>query len=187
MHSIQDIRLFQTGDNESFEKLASAEGPRMLSYINRYVLSMDEAEDIFQETWIRVWNSREKLRKPNSFRSWIYQICRTAIYDHNIKNVYKMEISVELKDDSELLSDHHENVRDKVQEMEWKKIIKGVMAELDNESREIIVMRFENGLKQREIAEVLNLPLGSVGFIIKQSISKFRDKLLEQGITKFDW
>ena len=180
-----DIRRFQTGDLDAFERSVQGEAGRMLGYINRYVHSNDLAEDIFQEVWIRIWKSRELLKNAEYLRSWIYQICRAAIYDETRRKAWNIEMT--LFNEGELTQEYPDkksNPRDSAQNQEWRLILNQQIQKLDQQSQDIIALRFDSGLKLREIAEVLNMPLGSVSTKLRNSLILLKQELRNIGIKK---
>ena len=183
------IHSFQRGSREAFEAIYQAESPRLGRFIRRYVRSETLAEDIFQEIWVRAWTKSGQLRDPERFIGWFYQVARSCIFEQLRKEKRNIEIHVygnphdsdPAKDPFADFPDSGPNPRDRAQRGQWAGILEREMEQLDEQGREMIALRYGAGFTLREVAEVLDVPLGSVCAKVSRSLKKVRRGLVRKG------
>ncbi len=186
------VRQFQAGDSGAFEAIFKAESTRLGRFIRRYVRSDETAEDLFQEVWIRTWDKRAQLHEPARFTSWMYQIARNLIFEQSRKAKRKLQITVfgDLMDPEETWNrwdnavDSGPSPRQVAARSELAAKVEVHMEALDDQAREMIALRYGAGLALREVAEVLDAPLGTVCTKISRSLRTLRTRLEDEGI---DW
>lgn len=176
------VRKFQMGDVAAFEEILREEQTRMMRFILSYVHLPDHADDIYQEVWVEIWKRRETLRKPDRFLSWAYQITRRKIHsflkDHN----WRQHVALFGDDES------HADIRDDspgpaeiVEQAQWNAALNAEIARLDQQSQEILALRYSGDMKFREIAEVMNLPMGTVTVTAYRAMDKLQKGLRVRG------
>lgn len=177
--SITTIRKFQSGNESAFEEILAVEGPRILSYIKRHMRRNEWAEDIFQEAVIGMWNSRETLREPIAWKSWIYRIARNNIYNFLRAKEWKVDIVLveNLSDLPESMHTYSDIPSNKLHRAQVNSIINGEVNELDEDIKEIFLLRFNSHLKLREISEVLNCPIGTINSKLRKGLKRLRKHL----------
>lgn len=184
------VRQFQAGDTGAFEAIFKAESTRLGRFIRRYVRSDETAEDLFQEVWIRTWDKRGQLQEPARFTSWMYQIARNLIFEQSRKAKRKLQITVfgDLMDPEETwnrwdnTADSAPSPRQSAARAELAAKVEAHMEVLDDQAREMIALRYGAGLALREVAEVLDAPLGTVCAKISRSLRTLRGRLEDEGI-----
>lgn len=187
---ISTIRRFQSGAPEALEELYRIESPRLGRFIRRYERSEDLAEDVFQEVWFRVWSKRKQLRSPQRFTSWLYRIARNCIFEQMRKRKRRVELTVfgDLDDPTRFadplahLAAPGPGPRAQAAQAQMISLIDAEIGKLDEVSREILALRFGAGLGLREIAEVLDRPLGTVCAKVSRSLATVKRKLAREGI-----
>ena len=182
-YSFEDIKKFQLGQVEAFERIMRAEGPRLLNYIKCQVRRVEIAEEIFQETCLRLWENRESLRQPAQFLGWMYQIARSVVFHVLRRKEWSLNIQLfsELADWPEFES-NDKDARNTAELKRLKYILSQEIQALDQEARELILLRFMTEMKIVEIATALNMSVGSVSMKLASSLKKMRAALREQGI-----
>ena len=182
--NVDIIKRFQVGDVDAFEELMRIEGPQMHSFIRHYIHSPEFAEDVFQEAWSRIWLSREQLQSTQKYRSWQYQIVRRAIYDQTRSKLWKMQSSIFSENETNYkLIDEKPDPRTVAERSLWRKILSDVSSSLDNQSQEILSLRFETAMGLQEISDTLNIPIGTVATKLRRSLVTLKAKLKSQGIN----
>ncbi|MCO4798777.1 MAG: sigma-70 family RNA polymerase sigma factor [Colwelliaceae bacterium] len=159
---------------------------QLLMFIVKKVDSVDVAEDILQEVFIKVNQQIEQLREQDKLASWLYMICRNAIIDYYRKNrnnntqIFEANMDVFIGE----LSKRHENES-------LHKCIATLINELDETYRQVIEDSEIFELKQAKIAERNHISLSATKSRIKRGKEKLKEKLKqccifefsEQGIT----
>ncbi len=139
-------------------------------FIRRYVRSVDLAEDIFQDVWVLAWRRRGQLRDPERFLSWFYRIARNRIMEQSRKSRRGVQITLfgEMSDDDgdqpldQRLRDERPDPSRQAQHNEWTGLVEREVQHLDPLAREMLALRYGADLGLREIAEILDKPLGTV-------------------------
>jgi RNA polymerase sigma-70 factor, ECF subfamily len=139
------------GDREAFGKLYQ----RHLDSIYRYIFfrvnrDQKNAEDLTETVFFKALDKLDSFDENGlGFRPWIYRIAHNLVVDYYRR--YKKHVAL-----GEAIPDENQNVEEKIfREFEIKNTLKA-MDSLTGEQREIIIMRFVNGLSNREIAKVLS-------------------------------
>ncbi len=160
-----DESLFEkiaSGDENAFNELYYMTYKVVFSFIMSIVMNYTDAEDILQETYIKIRNGAHLYRCQGKPMSWIFKIAQ---------NQSRMHIRKENRFKSEDIDDYEGSL---VTQFEKEYINKVVVEEafkvLNDESRQIVVLHIHGGLKHREIADILKLPLPTV-------ITKYRRAL----------
>lgn len=162
------IGLIAGGDMSALESLYKA----MYREIFGYLCSMlggdtQSAEDLAQDTFVRVWKYAPRFSSLGRGRSWVYRIASRLALDHLGKNAYRAD---ELKEDLPDSADVEESALD-------AHALRQAMSLLPEDERRIVSMHAVSGLTLREIAEVLQMPLGTVKWKHAEAIKKLRSVL----------
>jgi RNA polymerase sigma-70 factor (ECF subfamily) len=159
---------------ECFELLVKQDMKRAYFTALGFVGSHDAALDLSQEAFIRAYKSFSKFDKNKKFFTWYYKIlknlCLNFIRD---KKRRKESHFIEL-DSKELIS---ESLSEKIETEELITIMEGMIAELEFEEREVIILREFEGCSYKEISELLNIPIGSVMSKLFYARKKLAEKL----------
>ncbi|MEW6457189.1 MAG: sigma-70 family RNA polymerase sigma factor [Acidobacteriota bacterium] len=161
------------GDKDSWEFLVRNFTKRIFNMAYQFSLSKVEAEDLTQEIFIKLWNSLNKYDFKVGFPLWFIRLARNHLIDWYRKHKreksgierFKEEVSFSERDESS----------EYVREFVWE----GIKA-LTPESRLSIIFRDIQGLSYQEIAEILDLPLGTVKSRINRARLELAKILIEE-------
>jgi RNA polymerase sigma-70 factor (ECF subfamily) len=144
------------------------------------------AEDLAQETFIKVLNGIASYRPEFKFSSWIFKIANNAAIDHlRRKNIDTLsldgapgaETPEQMRATSLQLGDRRESPLDEVENRELGTAIERAIGRLRPEYRSCILLRHVEGYSYEEIAESLDLPLGTVKTYIHRARNELRGYL----------
>jgi RNA polymerase sigma-70 factor (ECF subfamily) len=174
------------GREDSFEELVRRYQRPITAYVYRMTNDYDAAMDVSQEIFIKVYNSLARYKTEFKFSTWIYKIARNAAIDYLRRNSHgECSLDLEVDDEtferpieSKLASPEVERERS-----EWRGEIQKVVQKLPAAYRELILLRHSQDLSYDEIAEIMNLPLGTVKNRLFRARELMRDLLVERGIT----
>ena len=168
------VQRFIQGDHESLEVLIVRHKSRVYSYILLIVKNQDLAEDIFQDTFIKVIRSlkRGKYIENGKFVSWVLRIAHNLIIDHFRKEKQQGTISNDSSDvdifNSQKFSE--ETVEDQMVYSQILSEVKHLVKELPEDQQQVIYMRHYMGLSFKEIAEQtevsINTALGRMRYAL---------------------
>jgi RNA polymerase sigma-70 factor (ECF subfamily) len=182
----QVVTWAQDGDESAFRELIRRYQRPIFSIIYRMVRDRELAEDLAQETFIKVLNAIDSYRPEHKFSSWIFKIANNAAIDH-LRRRELETLSLEGAPDA-LTTERQEatalQVRDRtespLEELEARELgsqIEEAIAGLRPEYRSCIMLRHVEGRAYEEIAEILGLPLGTVKTYIHRARAELRDQL----------
>jgi len=161
---------------EDFVKqaLADYESP-LIGYAVGFLHDVDRARDVVQDTFIRLYQQdREKVQ--DGLKTWLYTVCRNRALDvlRKEKRMVGMEDEKLLKIPSTRRSPaERTDLKERISQL------KEFLNQLSENQREVILLKFEQGLSYQEIAEVTHLSSSNVGFILHTGLKKLRILLPE--------
>jgi RNA polymerase sigma-70 factor, ECF subfamily len=171
------LHTLKTGDSdESMRALLRAYGGGLYGFALKRLGDRGLAEEALQEVMVRVWRNAESFDdERGSFRSWVYQIATNVVIDlHRRRQARPPLAQLEFDPASELGSLEEEMER-------WQ--LHMAIANLRPEHREVIALVHFEGLKLREAAERLRIPVGTVKSRCYYALESLRIALEEQGLA----
>ena len=189
LSSTSDRELVATaarGIEGSFEELVNRYQRPISAYVYRMVGDYDDALDLTQEIFIKIYASLSRYRPEFKFSTWIYKIAHNAAIDHLRRNSGRERSLTsgteadhyELPLESECLSPEQQSERE-----ERRGEIELVVRSLPTAYRELIVLRHSQDLTYEEIVEVTGLPLGTVKNRLFRAREMMRLQFINKGIT----
>ncbi len=183
------------GDEESFDQLFERYRSRLFTFIWRYMRNREATEEIFQETFVRVFTRASSFRRRAKVSTWIYTIAANLCRDELKRRTRHRTVSLDEPLPGEepghawslvlkLAGDESENPRRSAEEAEHRVALWQAIDELPDELRVTLELQALHGLKYREVAEILGIPLGTVQSRVHNAIKLLRKTLrdvLERG------
>jgi RNA polymerase sigma-70 factor (ECF subfamily) len=177
------VALAKDGEEEAYRELIRRYERPVFSLIFRMVRNRELAEDLSQETFVKVLNAIQSYRPEFKFSSWVFKIANNAAIDHIRKrelDTLSLEGSPHA-DTPELIeatalqiSERAESQLEEVENRELGGTIERAIERLRPEYRACILLRHVEGRTYDEIAEILNLPLGTVKTYIHRARNELR-------------
>jgi RNA polymerase sigma-70 factor, ECF subfamily len=152
----------------------------------RYLLSLAEnrsiAEDLFQETWIRVLEHGDQYDGRSNFEPWLFRIARNLVIDRlrRRKPLVSMEglaESLGLEAADGLMPAEHSSQLDHVARSEARENVAGALGQIPVAHREVLTLRFQEELSLEEIAGIVGAPLSTVKSRLYRGMEMLREKL----------
>lgn len=171
----QLIGMAQNGDRNAFGELVRLHAPGVRSVIYRMCGDVHLAEDAAQETFIRAWLHLASYRPQQPLRTWLYRIGINAATDMLRKQKH---IAPENMDDLPL-KDPQPGPEGLFSRVERSALVKEAVSSLPDASRAVLVLREYERLSYHEIADTLNIPMGTV-----MSRLSYARKLLKEKLEK---
>ncbi len=173
------IERFQNGDLYAFDLIVKRYKDQLLNFVYRFLNNQEQAEDIVQETFLRVYRNRHAYRRVAKFSTWIYTIAgnlaRTELRKRKRRRLFSLsDIGIENKD-YEISSDDF-NPEAHVDTLLHDKVIQREINRLSPKFREVIILRDIQNLSYEEIATILRVPIGTV----KSRVNRARLRLQER-------
>jgi RNA polymerase sigma-70 factor (ECF subfamily) len=152
------------GDDAAWEAVVISQGKKIFNLSYRYTNRKEEAEDLTQEILIRVYQNLKSYRsEAGSFQSWVLRVARNLIIDRYRKSRRFPETSGAEELETMNLADNKIPNPQRAAEMEEaSQFLQGGLQSLSPELKEAIILRDLEGMAYSEIADVLNVPEGTV-------------------------
>ena len=169
------------GEKE-FENLYLGNQPRLVAYASRFVETREAALDIVQDAFIKVWD-KYRLLDEEQARKLLFKIVRNSCLDYIKRNKIVSTLAafpLNSPDGQELLYNYsfsYPSTEETYLMNECSKEVKETLSKLPDRCREVFEMRIYNGLKNREIAERLNISIKAVEKHMKRALSLFDDSV----------
>jgi len=182
------ISRCRRGDERSFDILFDRYKGRIYTFILRFVKDEKIAEDLFQETFIRIFRKARHFRHQAKFSTWLYTIaanlCRDELKKRRRRQVFSLDApAAQQKGESRLssrmqaISDSSEGPRQQAEKRELSRMLMLALDELPENSRLVIELHVMHGLRYREVAEILKCPIGTVQSRMHNAVQLLRKKV----------
>lgn len=170
----QLVRAYVDGNNAAFDTLLRRHQSKLFSYILRIVKNRDIADDIFQETFVKIIMTLKQGRYAESgkFGAWLTRIAHNLIIDHFRQEKSENSISTD-DDDVNLLNRRDlcdENIEDMLVNDQIRTDVRRIIEALPDSQREVLMMRYYSDMSFKEIADAtgvsINTALGRMRYAI---------------------
>ena len=172
------IALFQQGDVQAFELLVRRYKDQLLNFIYRFVGNRSDAEDLVQETFLRVYKNKHYYKEIAKFSTWVYTIAgnlaKTELRRRRRHKIFSVSNFVNDERDYDIPDQAH-SPEQEVDRMLKEHVIQKAIEKLHPRFKEVIILRDIQGFAYEEISQILNIPLGTV----KSRVNRGRLKLQE--------
>lgn len=169
------IALARQGDLSAFEQLLFLYERAVFNYLLRLVNHWQDAQDITQETFIKVYKSLAALDPDKSPKAWIFTIATHTAYDWLRKKQKSREFFV---DDPETLETIQPDLSyEKVERSEESKQLKEALLRLKPLYRAVLLLYYQQELRYGEIAQALSLPLNTVKTYLRRAKQALKQEL----------
>lgn len=152
------------GDEAAWELVVKAYGKRIYNLSYRYTNRTDVSEDLTQDIFVRIYrNLRSYRAEAGSFQSWILKVARNLIIDHYRQSRrYPQTGGSDLLEEIRISDDRAPDPQRCAERVEASKFLRGGLGTLSPELREALILRELEGLSYSDIAEICQVPEGTV-------------------------
>ena len=133
--------------------------PMLNSFAYNLTKSIEDAKDLYQETAFRAMTNREKFRTGTNFKAWLFTIMKN-IFINNYRKKVKANTIMDSTDNNYYINSGKQTIRNNGESNIMMKELSNMIAHLEDGLRIPFMMHYE-GFKYHEIAEAMNLPLGT--------------------------
>jgi RNA polymerase sigma-70 factor (ECF subfamily) len=181
------VQAYIKGDQSAIESLINRHRSKVYTYILLTIKNQQLAEDLFQETFIKVVQSLRsgKYKDNGKFLSWVIRIAHNLIIDHFRKEKQMNAIS---NDDSEVdlfnskkLSDS--NIEELIIDGQIKSEIRTLINELPDDQREVVLLRHYGGLSFKEIADQTDVSINTALGRMRYALINLRKLIQEKKLS----
>jgi len=179
------ITQAQKGDQNAFEELVYRYDRSVLSIALKYAIHEDDAKDLYQEVFIRVYRGLKNFRFQSEFSTWLYRITTNVCLSYKSRSKEHLRVSI----DNELDNEENESTTNKElvydgsspeeisSDTDLGEIVNSAVESLSPKQKMTFVLKHYEGYKIREIAEMMNCKEGTVKKYLFDAIKNLRKKL----------
>lgn len=182
---------FKSGDARAFSTLVTRHRQGVYNFILRYVGHRQRAEDVLQETWLKVVRSSSEYQPRAKFTTWVFTIARNLCVDSARKESYRKADSLDAPTSEdgegralgELVPDEDGASPDRAaHNVRLRPLLMKAIDGLPAEQREVFLLREYQGIGFKEIAEVTGVNENTVKSRMRYALEGLRKKLAELGV-----
>ena len=171
------LKRAQAGDNAAIERLIELYQDTIYSMAVSFTKNPHQAEDLAQEAWIKILRGLPKFRHDSKFSTWLYRVTMNTFLNANRAVKREQEVVGNLKSSEDGTSDEGSRVETALDVQE-------ALRTLPAEFRSVVLLRYVADLSYKEVATVLELPLGTVQSRLRRALDKLGVQLEHQGYSK---
>jgi RNA polymerase sigma-70 factor (ECF subfamily) len=181
------IQQYLNGDNDSFEILLTKYKQRIYSFIYSKIKDRNIADDVFQDTFIKVIQTlkKGKYNEEGRFVSWVMRIAHNLIIDH-FRRQQRMPMYDTYDHEQDVfyrLSEPSKNIEDMIIDSQIKSDITALMLELPENQYEVLKMRLFQDMSFKEIAERTNVSINTSLGRMRYGLINLRKLIDERNLT----
>jgi RNA polymerase sigma-70 factor (ECF subfamily) len=165
----------QQGDADALGALFERYQSPLYGFFARLTGRPATSEDLVQETFLRVMRSKHTYRSTGRFKSWLYQVARSAHSDHYRKRWRERP----LDEADESIASPGPGLGDQMETDERQELVRAALRRLPAEKREVLVMARYQELRYQEIGEILGCPENTVKVRVHRAMKALREAYLE--------
>ena len=184
--SISDYELIQgfiNGEQSCFEQIIKRHKNKVFAYISLYIRDQALAEDIFQDTFMKVFQSIKTGRYQDNgkFISWVMRIAHNLIIDH-FRRIKQMNTVSNDEYESDLFNSKklaESTVEEDMIRRQIQKDVRKMINHLPDDQREVVILRHYAGLSFKEIAEITDVSINTALGRMRYALINMR-KIMEE-------
>ena len=161
----QLVALTVKGDVSAFNEIVVRWEGKLYNFVYRHIGDAEEAKDITQESFVRAYSHLDGFRGHSKFSSWLYQIALNLCRSKLRRTKARPTVSIDGREQDNPLwavADERPTPAESTLEQERALAVREALAQLPEAQRTVIILKEYNGLKFREIAEILDTPESTV-------------------------
>lgn len=177
------IQRSQSGDREAFDTLIRKHEKRAYQYAFRLTSNPEEAGDVVADAFVRVFSALHNFKGQSAFTTWLYRILTNCFLDMRKREKSRPATSLEAAlqtedgDVERQVEDKAPTPHERAEKTERERAVEGAVAQLPEYQRAMILMYHTEMLSYEEIAEALDLPIGTVKSRLNRARLSLRELL----------
>ena len=173
---------FAAGDQAAFSIIVTRYKDGLYAFLKKFLNRQDLIEDVFQETFLQLFTSRESFDPARPLRPWLFTIAANKAKDALRKQQRTAAISIgaiansdEMSFDDALNTITSDNVvpYDNLERDEISVLVRGVIADIPENLREILILAYFNKFSYKQMSQILSIPIGTVKSRLHTAVARF--------------
>ena len=179
------IRKAQRGNLQAFEKLVHYYDAKIMRLIFNMVNNIEDTKDLYQEVFIKAFQSIKSFRFESEFYSWLFRIAVNSCINFRKRKTFRQHESLDnYLDDNDrnwkiCIHEGHENPEQHLINKELNYQIQQSLNQLSVKQRSVFILKHYHGYKLREIADIMNCSEGTIKNYMFRAVQKLQALLKE--------
>ena len=179
------LQRYRQGDDEAFREIVSRYKNSLYAFLRRFVSQDDVVEDVFQETFLQLYTSRDSFDSARPLRPWLFTIAANKAKDALRKMQRQSSMSMgaiadagdfSLDEVVNILTSYEKTPDDEVSADETAQRVRQVISEMPENLRGILILAYFEQFSYKHMAEILSIPIGTVKSRLHTAVVHFIKK-----------
>ncbi len=179
------LRRYLQGDADAFTEIVNRYKNPLYAFLRRFLNRQDLVEDVFQETFLQLYNSREKFDLSRPLRPWLFTIAANKAKDalRKMQRHSSMSIGaiadtsdVSIDDVLNLFASYDITPDQEASKTETAQRVRQIVADMPENLRRILILAYFEQFSYKHMAEILSIPIGTVKSRLHTAVAHFTKK-----------
>ncbi|MFD2555082.1 RNA polymerase sigma factor [Sphingobacterium tabacisoli] len=170
------LRRLREGDRDAFECIYKAYHYRLIGHLIRLLKSTDLAQEVVQDTFVALWDSRSKLQVENSILPYLYRVASNKAFNLFRKAAHDQKYRAYLYP---ILEEGYEQIETRLFHKEQREILQNIIYKMPERQRQIFIRCKLDGKTYEEVATELQLSIHTVHTQIKRANQLIKETLIQ--------
>lgn len=176
------LARYSDGDGAAFSEIVNRYKNGLYAFLHRFINQKDLIDDVFQETFIQLFNSRDSFDTSRPLRPWLFTIAANKAKDALRKRRRTAAISIgTIADSDEMSFGDVLNTLTSDEELPYEQLIdnetagkvRKIIANMPENLREILILAYFHKLSYKQMTETLSIPIGTVKSRLHSAVGRF--------------
>jgi len=176
---------YDAGDENAFHMLVNRYKEELYAFLRRFLIRQDLVEDVFQETFLQLFNSKDSYDRSRNLRPWLFTIAANKAKDAlrkqqrtAAKTLGTMPADEEMSigDVLNVITSVNTTPYDEVEKSETAAAVRKVISEMPENLQEILLLAYFNRFSYKQMSQVLSIPIGTVKSRLHMAVVHFAKK-----------
>ncbi len=176
------LSLYAAGDEGAFRELVNRYKNSLYAFLKQFLNQQDLVEDVFQETFLQLFTSRESFDTSRPLRPWLFTIAANKAKDALRKSQRASAVPIGTISESEemsftdmlnALTSDSTMPYEELERNETAAQVSRIIADMPENLREILILAYFNKFSYKQMAEVLGIPIGTVKSRLHTAVARF--------------
>lgn len=173
---------YAAGDESAFQEIVNRYKDGLYTFLKRFLNQRDMIDDVFQETFLQLFNSRDSFDRSMPLRPWLFTIAANKAKDAIRKRRRTATVPIgAIADSQEMtfedvlsgLSAEDAVAHDDMERNETASLVRQIIADMPDSMREILIFAYFNKFSYKQMSQMLSIPIGTVKSRLHTSVGRF--------------